>query len=761
MTWRTGEHPHHGEQLFGYAAPDVLELPLGPLPEHALRNAAERMLGAVPGGRLMSLLACVNGNPGALFRLLHGLHYDGLIQSDGDVVDLTTSELPQRFVTMISNAAGALSERTREVLMTAAVLGPESAVEDIAYLLGVPVASLVNALVEACDARIMCAENALVAFLHEPVRQALLRAAPVNVKNALRRQAADMLLARGGSTLSAARYLARGALHGDAQAVTVLLGAAQEVVRDSPREALTLATRGRELVPPHDDRQPLLVSVAMESHIRSGFPARAIELASAASLRGPESQARIQYWLSVALTMNGRPREGSAIARRLLTEPHVSADLRRELATAERFGQVMVAGPATAPVTARGKDAAIGTHGQPLATELTLTAIEQWRQGQVTQALSSCREAVRCEDAGSRIPVFAPGLLALFLTCLRETSEARALLAGTNSASSLAADGAVLMAGARLELAEGNLEDAKTEAETVFAEFGGALEGSPQASCALATLTLIALRQGDSVRLTEYRDQMRTLRPAGSTWRWSAVDSWLEMQSAALHGDRVALLNALDEADRDEGALLVLLIEEPAAAAWLVRALLTAGAPERAEAVVGTMTRLAKENPGVKSLAAAALHAHGVRTRDLAALEQAVKTHQDPWARASAAEAIGVILTPGDPHQAVRRLEEAGAAYEASGARHDAARIRRRLRHLGVVRRHWKRPVGPEDKEIRLTDTERKVAELVAEGMTNQQVARAMYISPHTVAFHLRQIYRKLQVHSRVELTRRLHASAS
>jgi DNA-binding CsgD family transcriptional regulator len=53
-----------------------------------------------------------------------------------------------------------------------------------------------------------------------------------------------------------------------------------------------------------------------------------------------------------------------------------------------------------------------------------------------------------------------------------------------------------------------------------------------------------------------------------------------------------------------------------------------------------------------------------------------------------------------------------------------------------------------------LTATELSVATLVAEGLTNRQVAAQLYLSPHTVGFHLRQVFRKLEISSRVELTR-------
>jgi DNA-binding CsgD family transcriptional regulator len=55
-----------------------------------------------------------------------------------------------------------------------------------------------------------------------------------------------------------------------------------------------------------------------------------------------------------------------------------------------------------------------------------------------------------------------------------------------------------------------------------------------------------------------------------------------------------------------------------------------------------------------------------------------------------------------------------------------------------------------------LTDTERTVAELVARGMTNKQAGRLMFLSRHTVDYHLRRVFRKLGLNSRVELARAL-----
>lgn len=54
-----------------------------------------------------------------------------------------------------------------------------------------------------------------------------------------------------------------------------------------------------------------------------------------------------------------------------------------------------------------------------------------------------------------------------------------------------------------------------------------------------------------------------------------------------------------------------------------------------------------------------------------------------------------------------------------------------------------------------LTQTEAGVIDLVSEGLTNREIAARLFLSAHTVGFHLRQIFRKLDVNSRVELTRR------
>ena len=53
---------------------------------------------------------------------------------------------------------------------------------------------------------------------------------------------------------------------------------------------------------------------------------------------------------------------------------------------------------------------------------------------------------------------------------------------------------------------------------------------------------------------------------------------------------------------------------------------------------------------------------------------------------------------------------------------------------------------------IQLTPTELQIAELVSHGMTNKEVAAQCWVSPRTVAFHLRNVFTKTGVASRAQL---------
>ena len=53
---------------------------------------------------------------------------------------------------------------------------------------------------------------------------------------------------------------------------------------------------------------------------------------------------------------------------------------------------------------------------------------------------------------------------------------------------------------------------------------------------------------------------------------------------------------------------------------------------------------------------------------------------------------------------------------------------------------------------VKLTPMELKIAQLVASGMSNKEVAEQVWVSPRTVAFHLRNVFAKAQITSRGQL---------
>jgi DNA-binding CsgD family transcriptional regulator len=88
-----------------------------------------------------------------------------------------------------------------------------------------------------------------------------------------------------------------------------------------------------------------------------------------------------------------------------------------------------------------------------------------------------------------------------------------------------------------------------------------------------------------------------------------------------------------------------------------------------------------------------------------------------------------------------------------AGATWDAGRVRQRLRALGV-RRRFVSADRPASGWEALTDSELQVVRLVAGGLTNRDAAERLFVSPHTVGTHLRHVFTKLDVNSRVELAR-------
>jgi DNA-binding NarL/FixJ family response regulator len=192
--------------------------------------------------------------------------------------------------------------------------------------------------------------------------------------------------------------------------------------------------------------------------------------------------------------------------------------------------------------------------------------------------------------------------------------------------------------------------------------------------------------------------------------------------------------------------------------AQLVRIALGAQDEELALATVGAAERRAAVNPSLAAIVGTAAHARGLLDGSVDHLVRAVQQFERtsrPLALSSALEDLGARrIAEGLENEGIRDLERALRIYAEGGAAWDARRVRAKLRSRGVHRRPAGSSGRPDTGWAAMTESELAVARLVAQGLTNRDVAERLFVSPHTVNSHLRQIFAKLEIKSRVALTR-------
>ncbi|TQL90810.1 AAA ATPase-like protein [Actinoallomurus bryophytorum] len=751
---------------------DVLErdgatrVTMGALARPAVAEIAADVLGVAPSPELLALVAGAGGNPFLLVELLTALRDEHAVQTiEGRAVPIS-SRLPHRIREIATRRLRGLSPRACHLLQVAAVLGCCFEADDVAEMFGEPLARLLPALDEAEAAGVVVRGPDLLSFRHDLSWMAVTETIAPTVRRALHRQAGQMMLERG-SSVAAAAHLVEGARPGDAAALAGLDRAVREVLPTSPETAAELAVRAVELTVPGDEAVFDRVLRAVRALTTAGRLSEAVRLARPAlrAATTPRGRcAQLRYELAYALLQAGHVAEAVAEAETAIDQGDLPDELRGLLE------QVLSHGPLGSRARPRARQRAEAVlassrqHSRPslIAAHLVLTDVA-WSEGRAADGLGHSHEAARIASSEPIRYIRPHVLYACTLMDMRRLTEAEtALRIATDQITALGttAHAAIpTLLRARLRLIEGRLDDAATEARAGLATADklGAHLYDVFGTTVLAT---VALRRGDLTAADTYADLSRSHHVPGldpmSAWWWT---NWCPTLVAEAQGGPERTVDLLQAPYTDPGERRLLFMIEADAAAWLTRIALALGDRARANAVTATAERLARDAPDFPTLGASAAHAHGLLHHDTAALAHAATAHLTSWSRASAAEDLGVMYARAtgatDRETAIHHLDQARDAYQQAGAQRDVARVRARLRRLGVRRRHWTQSKRPAFGWDSLTDTERNVAALAAQGLTNPQIAARMFISRDTVKFHLSQVFRKLDIASRVELAHR------
>jgi DNA-binding CsgD family transcriptional regulator len=742
---------------------------LGPLKREAVAEIATDVLGAEPDKELLQKAERVRGNPFLLMEFLRGLQDERIVMVESGRARLLEDRLPRRVSDNMRGRLLRMSPTADRLATLASALGRRFSVYDLAEMSGMPVAELLDPIKELVQADIFIESDDQLAFGHDLIREAVRASSPVPVRRALDRQAAGVLLARGALPIEVAQQLADSAEPGDETAIATLLQAADALGTTDPATAAKLAGRALELAPArHPLRGPLVARRAI-SLFAAGMGEEGRQFANTAlrQVLPAEEEARVRF--SVTSMFDLSPDLRADNARAALALPDLTADLRAWL-WASLFHNLVVAGRTDDALAIEGQahEAVYSTrnHACWFAFELPESAVHYHLYG-FGRGLEILRTAERRglggqEDARQRL---AHNFRSWLLAAVDRYQEAlSAIDEGAAAAQRDRQNWALRVfetSRGRQMLQMGQLGEAAVALEGRHSRddahlIVGVLEGP-----SVVALGKLKIHIGDERGAAEVAEIAKIMLQASAPSVQSHAAWYLALHAMSL-GKPDEAHDWLCASGHDNRLKLFPLFPfEIADDPQLVRIAVAVGDEELAEHTIEQAEHRCALNPGVVSFKAAVAHARGLRRRSTDDLQTAAsffETGPRPLATASALEDLGRLqAAEGATGDAIASLDRALAIDVQAGARWDAARVRGQLRQLGVRRRIVisDRPATGWEA---LTSAEAAVAQLASEGKTDREIAETLFISPHTVNTHLRHIFGKLGVNSRISLTRMAEA---
>jgi ATP/maltotriose-dependent transcriptional regulator MalT len=747
-------------------------LPLDPLSVEAVAELCANALGAVPDPELLSLAKRGGGNPFLLEELLTTLRDDGRVQVAGGIATVTAGDLPAHFRAAAAQRLREFSAEARRLLEAGSVFGRPFTLHEAAGLAGQPAVDMLGAAEEAMRAGILVDTGPELAFRHDLLREAVYNSLPGSARQVFHREAATVLQAEGRPAVEIAEHLTRSARKGDGQAVAVLHEAIRTVAPRAPSAAADFVLRMVGLLDDDDPSRARLIAERVRLLASAGRLREAREAGEIALRSGLDAPTEAALLIGLAEAFKHAGRESAVLeyARRALARPGVPEPARAQLLAIQAHGLLQaddIDGADESGRQALELGRATGEHSAAVfggvARSVAARAV-----GELDTAIQLAHDAVvLAENAGGEARQRHPRLwLGRVLVAADRFQEADAVYEiGQREADELGTAWSQPLwhyFRGELRLAAGRLDDAAAEAQAGI-RVSEQLTAHAMIVPLLALSAHVALRSDEvpAARTHLHRAQRMVadgigVMPEDLCWEVALLAEAAGDPPATALAELAAVFDAVPRR-------LLLLTQQPSAAPGMVRMALRTGARNRAETVVAAARQLTDRNPLVRSFAGAATHAEGLLRDDLDALHTAVRSFQcgpRPLALASALEDAAVAEAHrGRRGPATALLEEALALCVSCGAKRDVARVQRRMRALGI-----RRPMVPGHRRPRngwdsLTESELRVARLIAKGLTNRAVAGRLFLSPHTIDSHVRNAFTKLGVTSRVELTRQVIAN--
>lgn len=770
VAWLIATRPNQGapqihRALAELTAAGAVTIALAPLNASAVAEVAADVLGAPVGGDLLRTLADVRGNPFLIVDLLAGLREENLVQVVDGRARLAEHRVPHRLEDSMRRRLSRTTTAGERVVTVAASLARQFTLDQIAAIARIPVTDLVDPVREVMDAGIFTEEAGRLAFQHDLAREAVRSAVPATVRRALDRAAADVLLAGGALPVEVAAQLAASAEPGDVTAVRTLAEAAESLGMTDPSASADIAGVALSLVPSRHPLRGPLVARRTVSLFAAGRSKEARAFADNALRQSLPAEQEADVRLSLAAMFAISADDRADNARQGLSLTGLQADTRARL-WASLFHNLLVGGRLDEGLAIESEVHANVVASTDLAAQyffqIGRSAME-YQLGRFEPSLRLLQDVNPERLAGFDDPRerLTHSYRSWLLSALDRVDEAVAVAEdGLASAQRDRQNWAVhvfeMWKGRHL-LQLGRLDEADAILEGRFHLADAHLIVGVLDAAGVVALGRTKLHLGDERGAHEVAEIAKVMltTTAPVVRRFAA---WYLAVHAMTSGDPDQArrwLCALGENERL--SLFPLFPMEAADDPLLVRIALAADDTELAKAVADLAGRRNELNPGVPSLAGAALHTQGLLNGSRTDLEQAaaiLRAGPRPLALAAALEDLGCArLADGDRVGAVDAFDRALRICLDAGAARDAARARMRLRELGVRRRvqSLDRPkLGWES----LTAAEVEVARLAAAGCTNRGIADRLFVSPHTVNTHLRHVFDKLDISSRVDLTR-------